>query len=525
MKRKDSRRRIRIFYGILILPTILWAFLSLIRVARVLDYDTGEKRNKHTIEEGTNLSNITSELEAVYNDRVPFRSVMLSINSTINWLTELPYTKVVEPVLIKMANASMEKKGSGVAAGGNGANGSGGAAGATDGAGNTGANGAVAADGQQVDPATGLPIDPATGYPIDPATGKPFDPVSGYPIDPPTGRPYDPVTGQFVEVDSGAGADGQGDGSAAGQTSGQTGGLEVKPAFYESPVEAGYYPYKTLAPEVIQGRDDWLFTTESYPDFTGDNIPSEEALAEKLAGMEQLNQICQSKGIQLHIVAMPNKNKVYPEYMPSVDQVPYSALNTLEDYVHANSQVSFHYFEDEILGGKVYGQLYYKHDTHWNNRGGLVAYAYIRNLLGLPAIDVASISSVDLGPYTGDLQQYTGLPEASFETENSIEMQYKMELPQQLVRGADDYVDELVTQGTERQETVVLVGDSYRHSLVPYLSRDFAHVYALNEKRMDEGMRDILNSADIIILEGVERNFFYEVHYDNAVEKMIELME
>lgn len=487
MKRKQSRLRIRIFYGLLIIPTVLWIILSIVGLGKKLDFDTGEKRNKHQMAEDTSLSNVTAELEASYNDRVPFRSVLLKVFSTVNWLTELPYTKVIEPTLIKMANASMGDQSL--------------------------ENGAFQANAEQ---------EGSAGNGADSA--NPDGVVSGSNAD-------SAITGSSNAADSlndNSGTDPNAAENAADPNAipDQTaeGELQPLPAVYENPVESGYYPYKEVCPEVIQGRDNWLFTTESYMDFTGESMPSDEALASKLAAMEQLNQICQSKGKQLYIVALPNKNAVYPEYMPSVEYAEYSALNALEDYVHANSAVNFHYLDDEMLGAKNYGRLYYMHDTHWNNRGGLAAYSYIRNILGMSSIDLNTIASNDLGPYNGDLQQYTGLPDASFETENAMEMLYKQEVPQQLVRGADDYIDELVAQGTERGETVVMVGDSYRHSLLPYLSRDFAHVYSLNEKRMSPEMADILNFADIIILEGVERNIFFEVHYDNAVESMIGLM-
>lgn len=483
MKRKQSRLRIRIFYGLLIVPTVLWLLLSIIGLGKKLDFDTGEKRNKHQMAEDTNLSNVTAELEAVYNDRVPFRSVLLKVNSTIDWLTELPYTKVIEPVLIKIANASMKDEDLG-----------------------NGVFDPSAANGQGSNP---------DNTHDDSCDGQTATDVSD-------GILQDGVVADPNAVDPNANPDSTDPNASNSAANGE---LSPMPAVYETPVESGYYPYKELCYEVIQGRDNWLFTTESYQDFTGENMPSDETMAAKLASLDYLNQLMMNKGKQFYVVALPNKNAVYPEYMPSVEYAEYSALNAYEDYVHANSSVNFHYLDDEMLGAKNYGRLYYMHDTHWNNRGGLAAYSYIRNILGMSSIDVNSVDSRDLGPYTGDLAQYTGLPEASFEEENAMEMLYKQEVPQQLLRGADDYIDELVAQGTERGETVVIVGDSYRHSLLPYLSRDFAHCFSLNEKQISPEMADILNAADIIILEGVERNFFFEVHYDNAVDGMIGLMQ
>lgn len=487
MKRKDSRRRIRIFYGILIIPTLLWAVLSLVGAAKILDFDTGEKRNKHVMAEDTNLSNVTAELETYYDDRVPFRSILLNMNSTLNWIVELPYTKVVEPVLIRWANVSLDKKNAGTS--------------------NQVAEGAEDAvpvpEGEAVPGGATVPGGEAVS---DGAAFSDGEAVPDSEVVPGEGAGVGEVPGDEVPAEETPAV------------------LPILPPYYESPIEAGYYPFKEVGEGVIQGRDGWLFTMESYNDYTGANYPSEEQLAQKMAYMELLNQLCQNKGIQLHIAAMPNKNTVYPEYMPTLDQAPVSAVNVLEEYMHANSSVDFQYLDDAILGAKAYGQLYYKLDTHWNNRGGLAAYLYLRNTLGLPPIDMADIGSVDMDPYFGDLATYSGLPSASFDPDNAVMMNYKLEVPQQLIQGENDYIDELVCPNAECPLTLVMVGDSYRHSLLPYLSRDFAHVYSLSETKLDSSMIDILNSADIILLEGVERNFFFMSYFDSTIVQLIEMM-
>ena len=76
MKKKRAKLHIRVFYIMILAPAILWGIFSLCGLTEKLDFATGEKRNKHQVAEGTNLSNLTQELEAVYNDRVPFRSVL-----------------------------------------------------------------------------------------------------------------------------------------------------------------------------------------------------------------------------------------------------------------------------------------------------------------------------------------------------------------------------------------------------------------------------------------------------------------
>ena len=83
MKHPKPFIRILIFLAVLLVPAILWGITGLFGLNKYLDYDTNEKRNKHELAEDLSLGNLTSELEAYYNDRVPFRSVFLSVNRGI----------------------------------------------------------------------------------------------------------------------------------------------------------------------------------------------------------------------------------------------------------------------------------------------------------------------------------------------------------------------------------------------------------------------------------------------------------
>lgn len=507
MKKRDSRIRIRLFYSLLIVPTLLWILLSVTGLAKTLDYDTGEKRNSSELSEDLNVSNVTDELENYYNDRVPFRSIMLSVNSTLNYVVEIPYNAVIEPLLLKIANWRLDDAMTGSAAGASGES-------------EAGSN-------------------PSENDP----EGSGSDSTSG------VHASSEDSVGDSASEDSAEGSSGSDSGSSASNGTGSSdstsedsdenedrsdlpamqlnedGTLAILPAVYETPKESGYYPYKILADEVIQGRDGWLFTTESYEDYTGENMPDAEELNEKLNALVALNELCKQRGIEFHTFVLPNKNVVYPEYMPTLEQAEYSAANALEDYVLANSDVSFNYLDEELLGAKVYGQLYYKYDTHWNFRGGLAAYAYIRNNLGLSPIDLSEYEAVEGEETTGDLAQYTGLPSISFDKEYVLNMQYKPELEQTVVSSESDYIDEIICEGAENDKTVVIIGDSFRHGLLTFVSRDYTHTYSMDENKLDETMMEILKSADVIILETVERNIFSEVYYDNIVAGLGAVMQ
>lgn len=103
MNRAQGKTRQRAFIGALVIPSAAWLLLSAVGATKVLDYDTGEKRVKHEISEDAGLGTITQEVDSWISDRVPFRSILLSINSGLDHVLEFPYNKLIEPLLLKHA--------------------------------------------------------------------------------------------------------------------------------------------------------------------------------------------------------------------------------------------------------------------------------------------------------------------------------------------------------------------------------------------------------------------------------------
>lgn len=94
---------ITLFMIILMLPTIIWSVGKLLpgKPINALDYDLGENRNLATFPtEFTPTYGI--DLEDFYNDRLPFRSIIVSANRRLTAITEKPYDEIISPFLVKM---------------------------------------------------------------------------------------------------------------------------------------------------------------------------------------------------------------------------------------------------------------------------------------------------------------------------------------------------------------------------------------------------------------------------------------
>lgn len=93
---------IALFMTILILPTFIWGIGKLLpgKPIEVLNYDLDENRNLASFPTQFHPTYGT-DLEAFYNDHLPFRSVIISANRRLTAATEKPYDEIISPFLVK----------------------------------------------------------------------------------------------------------------------------------------------------------------------------------------------------------------------------------------------------------------------------------------------------------------------------------------------------------------------------------------------------------------------------------------
>lgn len=160
---------------------------------------------------------------------------------------------------------------------------------------------------------------------------------------------------------------------------------------------------------VICGSDDWLYYHETLDDYMGVDQLDERGMAAFAYDCKYLSDYIEGMGAKAIFTIAPNKNTVYPEYMPkrylkSVTEHPAQKVgNSLEemgvDYVDLVSL-----YVNEVKGERdIDSDLYYKNDTHWTNYGVLPAY---EALMEAAKKDFQRFDASDViwGERRGDLQ-------------------------------------------------------------------------------------------------------------------------
>lgn len=277
--------------------------------------------------------------------------------------------------------------------------------------------------------------------------------------------------------------------------------------------------------DVTIGKDNWLFYTVSkdgenaLADYQRTNLYTEEA-SEKIADKTlAVSDYLKSNGVRnFHYYVAPSKESIYPEYMPDSVKVhgqKESRIQHFASYIKSRPEINFTYLYDLLLPYKANYQVYYKYDTHLNNLGSfLLSCKMAEDLTGASP----SLSQVQFkeGPvFIGDMSKMLNQESAMADDHDVEIVNFYPEVHTDLVHeiaGEEEILREFVSD-SQNGRTLLLIGDSYRLRVEPFLSRLYSHMVVVH---IDEFTPDMVSKyqADDVAVITVERNQKYLENLD-----------
>jgi len=265
--------------------------------------------------------------------------------------------------------------------------------------------------------------------------------------------------------------------------------------------------HETVFPNVIIGKQDWLY-------YTGENnikdyecafpFSSDELVTVKERLLDWDTQL-DALGIELYVVIAPNKETVYPQYLPDqirplqnacrIDQV----METLEP-----THLSVLDLRAAIQAAALVEQVYHRTDTHWNDMGALHA---IREMLALVSEDFPQLSMPEFDDYEEEIRSFSGdlavfLPadDRFVEQETTLAPNFK---PSTIIKeGEGRNIVSSIPGST--LPSAVIIRDSFTDALIPFLSEHFSRVKYIYSVTIDLDMVKQEN-PDIVIYEIAQR--------------------
>lgn len=270
--------------------------------------------------------------------------------------------------------------------------------------------------------------------------------------------------------------------------------------------------------QVVAGSDKWLFyksKTDGNPiaDFEGTNRYTMQEM-ENIAQSALVTQNgIENRGIKFAIVVAPNKENVYWENMP--DTYVHAEKSSTDMLIQFLQQKGVNIIspKSELLDNHLSSQLYYYYDTHWNQLG---AYIGVRDVLlswniFMPELSDRIILSKELSEEyhycaEDDLALMAGLrsvfsDEKEYVVAGTVPIDWTNYKSEQKAKEISHYYNEEAVN----KESVFLVGDSFRTSMLPALGEQFADVYVVHRYDYIPEMLDEINPS-YLIAEYVERH-------------------
>ncbi len=254
---------------------------------------------------------------------------------------------------------------------------------------------------------------------------------------------------------------------------------------------------------VTNGSDGWLYYTATVDDYLGQNLMSEQAVYNAARNLALTQTYVESQGAQFAITVPANKNSLYGENMPYYDSRIVSTEKNIEYLKAELERQGVHYIdlftpfeeEDEVL--------YLKRDSHWNEKGAVLAY---NTILGEMEIEhdtlddvPVSRSKTEIGDLNSMVFPLTAQPEWNYNYE--YKETYTYTTPTESVEDAW-----IATENAEGNGSLLMFRDSFGNTLLPLMANTFSEAYFSKGEPYLIGLYMGLYQPETVIVEKVERN-------------------
>ena len=254
---------------------------------------------------------------------------------------------------------------------------------------------------------------------------------------------------------------------------------------------------------VTVGTDGWLYYTSSLNDYLGKNTMTSREVSDLVHNLDMIRRYAASKGADFLFTSAPNKNTIYPGNMPYYDSVKAGSVHNRDLVSAALADSDVLYVDLFDLFSQQSEVLYFKRDSHWTNKGALLAYNSVMDALGKAHDDYSTAEVSRRKDFFGDLAKM--IYPAGYEKEYND--YYGAEETYTYVTDTASVEDNLITtQNPNAAGKLYMYRDSFGNALLPF----FASAYG--EATFTKGFSMLLEQdldayrPDVFVIELVERN-------------------
>jgi len=287
---------------------------------------------------------------------------------------------------------------------------------------------------------------------------------------------------------------------------------------------------------VLVGKDGWLFLardrTINVLEEDRRSAPLTQAQLERLARVYTERQAwLAQRGIKYLIVVAPNKDSIYPEFLPASYQTQGpSRLDQVMEYIARHTTLNIIDPRPAFLAAKKHTRLFYATDSHWNADGAFLCYQLVMERLrkdfpALAPMDASEFFSEEYPFLGGDLAYMAGLEDMVTENKRvfipKIPMSARGMSTGREKPGYYQPAQASVVEG-KNLPRAVFFHDSYFWDMLPFLGEHFSWTVSVWVRPNEQGPsifdKDlILEEKPDVVVEQIAERFF--VHLPSDSEK------
>lgn len=251
--------------------------------------------------------------------------------------------------------------------------------------------------------------------------------------------------------------------------------------------------------QVIVGTEDWLYYSGTLDDYQGKNLLSDREIYAVVHNLKLMQNYVESQGSQFLLMVAPNKNSLYNDNMPYYYQK--GEESNLESFAEELEMAGVHYLDLHVLFLEQDEVLYFKRDSHWNNKGAVLAYNAMMNQLGKDHESYLNVPYDLELCHSGDLDEMLYPLAVELEEDYIYNKEFQYIYVNEVTDNMDDWIE---TENPNEEGSLLMYRDSFGESLLPFVADEVAKGYfsRLVPYNLTQAVQ---YDADYVIIERVER--------------------
>ena len=263
--------------------------------------------------------------------------------------------------------------------------------------------------------------------------------------------------------------------------------------------------------QVVEGTEGWLYYAGTMDDYQRTDVMGETMAANAAFNLSLLQGYVESRGARFALAVPPDKNALYPEWMPYW-RPPGAGESSMDVFREAAEEAGVNLVDLHGALASADATLYMKTDTHWDGEGALIGYDRIMDGLGLSAASFDGPTETDEG-FVGDLEAMLypadPMPEPLTMPARALDFSFTGD---GAADGSGDDVEDayLLTEATapELQGSLLMFRDSFGNALMPYFASTFERACFSKLEPYDLSKLEEVG-ASAVVVERAERHLAF----------------